>query len=233
MKLAQSKLLASCLTSILLFTSSIHATEEPIYPDSFNSFTAIEPLPPAEEAESENFPILKELQSRFPAFNYNGIPEYNYSSYGSHVLNTKAAYGYSIQLEDGSWWEISKSDANKVLGWANGDPLAIIPNTSWFSSHTYYLTNRDKGTYVKANLSVGPVAYGDFTHWIGSVDLNTGHVFLDNGSCWCISSSDSKVFREWAPNDTIIIGYNDSWFSSYNYILINVNMNNYLRAKQY
>jgi hypothetical protein len=62
-------------------------------------------------------------------------------------------------------------------------------------------------------------------------------VFLLSGmgekTHWDISSGDASMLREWAPNDYVIIGYNSGWDSSCECILINVNMNSTVRAKQF
>jgi hypothetical protein len=56
-------------------------------------------------------------------------------------------------------------------------------------------------------------------------------VSLEDNSSWKVADDDGFILEEWEANDTIIIGSNDSWFSAYDTILINVNMNNYVRAK--
>jgi len=163
-----------------------------------------------------------------------------YSPYACHIVNTVAAYGDSLELEDGSWWKVASGDTQIAASWGAFDPytrmgkpeVLIYPNTSWFSSYTYKIVNKN-GTSIKANLSVGPIAFGEFTHWITGIDYYSGAVYLENGSRWNISGTDGFVFNNWQVNDTIIVGVNDSWFSSYDFILINVNMNNYLKAKQY
>ena len=114
-----------------------------------------------------------------------------------------------------------------------GDPIAITPNHSFLSEYNYYVVNKATGSYVAADLILGPIAFGSYTHWIIGMDYTSGHVYLENGSTWTISSNDLFIFNDWAINDTIILGSNDSWFSCYDNLLINVNMNNYVRARKY
>jgi len=156
-----------------------------------------------------------------------------YASVTTHWVNTIAVDGDSIEMEDGSWWKISTSDSYKVLGWRINDPLVVTPYNTWLSSTSYTITNKNTGSKVKAKLSVGPITYGPNSHWVTSFDPFSGYVCLENNSCWMISSSDLNLLREWALNDTIIMGVNDQWFSSYDFILINVNMNHFVRAKRY
>jgi hypothetical protein len=151
----------------------------------------------------------------------------------SHWLASVSIYGDSVELEDGSFWKIPSYKSHIVYSWKAGDLLTITPNNCFCSYYNYYINNKYTNTYVPANLYIGPIAFGSYTHWIIGIDHINGHIFLENGSAWCISSSDAYIFSDWAINDTIIIGANDSWFSSYDSLLINVNMNNYARARQY
>lgn len=243
----KTKTLSSILSSSLIaLTASISA--EPSY-DAAPSAPVAEWIEigsrPAtfEEQECTGFQGRENIDEGFQrqnlrqAFSSHQNTAFSRAGYGSafsnHWLNTVSAYGDTIEIEDGSWWKIASGDSHTTQYWRPGDILIVTPNRGWFSSYYYCITNKNNGSSVRANLNVGPLAFGPNTHWINSVDQVTGHVFLDNGTCWCISNKDAYIFRNWAPNDTIIVGLNDSWFSSYDHILINVNMNTYVRAKQY
>jgi hypothetical protein len=63
--------------------------------------------------------------------------------------------------------------------------------------------------------------------------MNTKKVYLSNESCWMVADADMGIFKDWRTNDQIIIGSSNSWFSSYDAILINPQMNNFVRAKTY
>lgn len=139
----------------------------------------------------------------------------------------------SIEMEDGSHWEVSPSDAYIVRNWRREDSLVITPNYNWFSSHDYYITNKTNNTYIKANLYVGPLAFGPYSHWIVDIDYFGGHVYLENQMVWCVNPQDNYVLKDWAVNDHIIFGLYDSWFTPYDHILINVNMDDHIRVKQF
>lgn len=139
----------------------------------------------------------------------------------------------TIEIEDGSHWEISSSDVYQLSLWNRGHSLVITPNYSWFSSFDYCITNKNTNTSVLANLYVGPVAFGPFSHWITNIDYFGGHVFLENQMIWCVNPQDGYIMKDWAVNDHIILGTYNSWFTSYDHILINVNMDDYVRVKQY
>ena len=172
------------------------------------------------------------------------LPTFQFAAYpvlqsSHHSLNTISSYLDWVSLEDGSHWKIDHSDSLKVQTWRIGDVLSITPSHCWLCPYTYYITNkslenRDRGnSWVKANIWLGPLAFGPNTHWVVAVDRISGHLFLENGTNWCVAPSDSYIFDDWAVNDTIIIGNNDSFFTSYANILINVNMNSYVRSRQF
>ena len=150
-----------------------------------------------------------------------------------HWVSSISDTGRSVELEDGSHWDISPSDRSILYTWSRSDHIVVTPNYSWFSSFDYNLTNKSNNTNVKANLWIGPLAYGPYSHWIVDIDYFSGHLFLENQMVWCVDPKDSYILREWAVNDHVIFGVNNSWFSHYDHILINVNMDDHVRAKQY
>ncbi|NGX45286.1 MAG: hypothetical protein K940chlam2_00431 [Chlamydiae bacterium] len=165
------------------------------------------------------------------------------SSYSPHLYHWVDSFPAQnvLKLEDGSEWSFSVDEAYIARSWRGGDTVVISPKSSWFWSYdySYVLTNKSLGSYIDVNPFVGPVAWGPYTVWVAGIDYTLGQVYLVNGqgerSTWVINSSDIYLFKDWAVNDTILIGDNDSWlwwFSSYNHALINVNMNHYLRARE-
>ncbi|ADI38137.1 putative uncharacterized protein [Waddlia chondrophila 2032/99] len=136
--------------------------------------------------------------------------------------------GDTVELEDGSIWKVCSNDAYKTLNWLTSDMIIIVPNDSIFSSHDYKLVNLNTGAKVKVNLYLGPIYNGAYTHWIVAIDYLFREIYLEDGSIWKMSSFDQSIVNTWLPNDTVIIGINDGFFSGTNpNILINVNMNNY------
>jgi hypothetical protein len=140
--------------------------------------------------------------------------------------------GDAVELEDGSIWAVCSSDRYKTLDWMTGDSIIILPNHDWFSVYDYRLVNLNTGANIKVNLSLGPIYNGIYTHWILAIDYYHREICLEDGSVWKMSSLDSSIVNQWLPNDTVIIGINDGWFSGSNpNLLINVNMNNYAIGK--
>ncbi len=145
-----------------------------------------------------------------------------------------------VKLEDGSEWNVAANEAYIIQSWRTGHQIVISPNYGWFTSYSYYLTNKSTNTYVQVTPFLGPVAFGMYTHWIVGMDFNAGHVYLTNGkgerTTWFISTTDAYLFKDWKINDCVIIGRNDSWmsaFSAFENILINVPMNHHVRARQF
>lgn len=139
-----------------------------------------------------------------------------------------SAFGDTIEFEDGSIWMVYSGDAYKLMNWLPNDPIVITSNHSWFSSYNFRLTNQNTGASVEANLTLGPIYNGLYTHWIVAIDYYYDIVYLEDGTVWNMSYLDDSIVRKWVVNDTVIIGINDSWLSSSKpNILINVNMLNY------
>lgn len=154
-----------------------------------------------------------------------------YPQFTAHWFVSTNIDGSVVEIEDGSHWKMAANYA--TTNWRYGDAIAITPNTGWNSDYSYYLVNKTTGTYIPADLILGPIAFGPHSHWIIGLDILQGKVFLENSSGWKISQNDEQRLREWQINDTIIFGRNNSWFSSYDHVLINVNLNHYIHAKQY
>ena len=130
------------------------------------------------------------------------------------------------------WWP--KDNCFDPPEWEVCVGAILTQNTNWFSYYDYKIINKADGSVVYANLSVGPIVEGEYTHWIVAIDYARGEIILEDYSHWKICTADDYVFDEWALNDTVIIGVNSGWYSSTSeFILINVNMNNYIRASQY
>jgi len=176
------------------------------------------------------------------ASNQYNATDASYSPYLYHWIDHFPQSNSLIKLEDGAEWFFDVNEAHVVRSWRPGDTIVITPKGGWFwsSNYSYVLTNRDLGTSVNVNLSLGPIAFGPNSMWVGGIDLMNGLVHLTNGqgekTVWEVSSSDMYLFKEeWAVNDTIIVGENDSWlslWSPYNHIFLNVNMNHYIRVRQ-
>jgi len=141
-----------------------------------------------------------------------------------------------VQLEDESRWKVAESDMRDlVFSWREGDFLVITRNRQWFTDYTYCLTSQANRTTVRANLLSGPLHSSPYTHHITGMDQNTPNkkvFYLDGKTSWSVSSDDFGTADEWQVNDTVIILENDSWFTSYDVILLCVETNTTAKARR-
>jgi hypothetical protein len=184
-------------------------------------------------------PSVSEFRRASPRFEPLCIARVAYPFHvNSHTIKSTSEDSQSIEIEDGSHWEVDPSSASTVTGWRLGEAISITPNyNSWFSydnpAYEYYITNKNTQTYVKAKLKMGPVQFGLNSNWIISIDAYSGRVVLQNNMQFHVDASERYLLKKWEVNDHIILGNYSSWFSGNNRILINVEMNNHVRARQY
>jgi hypothetical protein len=151
----------------------------------------------------------------------------------SYLVAAVSPLGDQVQLNDGSTWRISSYDGYKVLNWKSTDSITVTQNTRWFSNYVYRLVNQSTGSSAEATLFQGPFVTGPLTRYILSIDYSIGTILLTDNTHWEVSASDQSIFREWLVNDAVIVGTNSGWDSSSESLLINVTLNNFLRAHQY
>jgi hypothetical protein len=186
--------------------------------------------PPREESQNDaqNDGTAEEAAGCF----WGGC-QLNYYPISCHWVFALSAFQDCLGLEDGSIWQIDSYQAYQTRDWLTNDPVVITQNHEWFSSYKYRMFNKNLGSSVAVNLSLGPILNGEYSRWIVLLDHDRGVVILSDDSRWTISYRDRGILDEWAINDYIITGVNSGWDSNCPYILINSNMDNFIRAKQY
>lgn len=153
--------------------------------------------------------------------------------HANHRILKISDYGDILEMEDNSLWRVDPHNWNKVRSWRLNDPITISQNASWFGAAEYKIINLNDNSYVEVRGHKGPKKNGNFTRYIRSLNWDTYQITLNDNSSWQMSSWDFLwINREWALNDCIIIGVNSSWDNSTPAILINVNLNKFVRAKQ-
>ncbi len=148
----------------------------------------------------------------------------------SHYLARLLPEG--VELEDGSVWHVDDFYLSSIYWWRTLDPLTITQNRSWLSSYKYRIVNQNTGDSIPADLFLSPVLENGNTRLIAAIDTRHGEMALTDGSVWIVSPRDEAVFKDWILHDMISIGFNSGWDSSYDHILINSNMNNFVRVRQ-
>lgn len=150
-----------------------------------------------------------------------------------HWMTALSSMGDSLEIENGSVWKMDVRASYDVFYWSSSDPLVLTQNQEWFSSYNYKLLNQITGGSVPVNLFLGPVLANVHTKFLADFDFQQGVAILTDGSRWLICPRDIVSFYRWILNDCILIGSNSGWESSYDSILINSNMNHYVRARQF
>ena len=178
----------------------------------------------------QSYPIKSEAEESDPLFTQkqpclgHWIQETNYET---NIITT----------EDGAQWRANilfAAYARIVFSywWLIGDLITIQPTVKFFD-YPYQMINKRQGGRLSVELALGPEPYGIHTLWITGYNMEDKTVSLSNDSYWIIADSDLPIFQDWQTNDQIIIGSNNSWFSSYDTILINPQTNNFVRVKTY
>ncbi len=151
--------------------------------------------------------------------------------------------GTSVEIEDGAQFKVYRGDRAEAMHWQQGDMVVIQPNDKWFSQTKYLLISQARHTAIEADLFQGPYVDSPYMRQIIGCDPQQRVI----GTCdgfdvmvrWQIHPSDWHKTAKWQPNETIILGANnksffDHFFGSteYEVILINVEQNKHVRARQ-
>jgi len=153
----------------------------------------------------------------------------NQNPCASHWISELSPLSDTLVMEDGSIWQISPSDRALLSGWKKND-LIVITQSGYFSGYTYKIMNKSVNNAVAANLGLGSIIGGKYSHRIVEINPFIGEILLENGFHWRVPSSDVVLLRDWKINDTIIVGINTRFFSSGEFILIDVEVNNYVKT---
>ncbi len=152
----------------------------------------------------------------------------------SHWIMKISAFADALEIENGAVFEFDSNDGQKALNWRAQTPIAITQNRTWFSKYSYRIVEHSSGESIPANLKLGPYENSEYTYYLSIIDRNQVAVALTNNMSMAVCPDDQKAFSTWHEGEAIIIGINSGWQSkTYNFILINVNKNNFVRAKQF
>lgn len=146
-------------------------------------------------------------------------------------LKSTSPTGSDIRLGDGSHWRIEPGYESEVLTWLPGDALILSPNYMPFTSHNYWFKNLRTGTYAGIDIIMEPIDMGLHSHRVCGREPDGSVIFLQNRVGFEIDRRDRWLVEEWDLNDHIVIGASNAWFGSYEFILMNVNLCHYVRAK--
>ncbi len=150
----------------------------------------------------------------------------------THVLLknvSSSAEGFTIH--DGTQWRVSSDYRDDVRTWLPGDHLVISLNHTPLSSYAYWAKNLRTNTYAAVNFFLTADLHARYTHCIRCLDQDKLLLFLNNRVGFEVDFRDKDKLKDWAENDTILLGISNTWFSSFNLMLININLNQHVNVK--
>lgn len=152
-----------------------------------------------------------------------------YTPSSIHSITKLSQSEESIELDDGSVWEVSLYDGRKASYWQSGQAVSLTQNTKWFSSYYYRLIDCNTGSYIEINLRQAT----DKTPTISEVELSRNSLILSDRTHWKIIPEDSATLSNWTLQDPILIGDNCE-NSEWENILINAKKpTQFIRAHQF
>ena len=208
-------------SSFLLSTTFLFAQQTPAGSREMSAEAALQ--------FAEELQLEKESQSTFSLEESAGF--FLDSSYLGAYHWITAMVDDDLEIEDSSIWQLDNWQG-AVNDWQTDDLLIITQNPIWYSSYRYRIINRNVGSSVGANLGMAPDEGSEFSLFITAIDPIQQEVSLSDGTQWSVSNRDKVVLSDWLLEDTIIVGFNSGWDSSKEHILINANLNNFIRAQQ-
>lgn len=154
----------------------------------------------------------------------------------TYLLKSVGASGKTLVTNDETVWSIDPYYAPCVSRWPAQSRIVIKPNRfhvfdyrTWFTSHDYWLYNQTTGERALADLENGPLL--KYAILINTIRDN--YIQLSDGSIWIIEPSFDNLdkLRDWKVQQAVLIGENDNVFGYNDYILINLNENNYVSVQ--
>ncbi|MBI2743298.1 MAG: hypothetical protein HYX48_05220 [Chlamydiales bacterium] len=173
-------------------------------------------------------PVAPPQISQVPEENPENLPLFALTH---NWLRESAVEGRDIGLGDGSNWRVEPSYRSEAASWIPGDPLLLSPNYMPFSSNLYWLKNLRTKTYILVDVIREPYDRGEHSHFVSTHSEDGAIIYLENRVGFEIDRRDRWLSQEWLYEDHIVIGASNAWFGTYEFILYNVNLNHYVRAK--
>jgi len=216
-----------------LFSSLIFADEEKRIEPGSRHLTEQEKKE-IEEIEKQEFNINKK---EVPGIYNHQYPPLIFNHYIHNLLGVSALGDFLI-IEDESEWVIKSGYANEAFSWKENDPIILVLNDSFLSSHLfgykYKMINSRTNTSIEVKMNLGPILNNPYTLQIVTLNPITYEVILSDNSIWHCDPSQYHLFNKWIIGDGIIIGTNvKGWFNnSYKNLLINVNLLQEIRTNR-
>ena len=165
------------------------------------------------------------------SFVFDRFPEIS-EKVSTHKITTVAEEEKTIELSDGSLWNVSLFDRYKVKNWSSNHRILLTQNPRWFSKSIYRLINQDTGSTVDVSLVDGPWIDAANSLKIKNLDLSAQKIELSDGTFLEICDSDQNFLSTWKIDDFIILGFNSGSEKHHETLVLNVRANNHTQAKK-
>lgn len=150
----------------------------------------------------------------------------------SNVRNHVFGYtekGFSLQLKDGSMWEVTPHKREMIMQWRKSERLFIKPAytvflPSKFMTYKYVLYNEKRNEFAEVKLIKESVPMDGGAFIINSIEPYQQIIQLNDGTFWQINLTESE-FDKWEIGHRVFVGVNNNWRTEkYPYILINMDI---------
>lgn len=175
--------------------------------------------------------LCDDRSSCFPSSHVRGSNQV--FDHANHRIVRISDYGDMVEIEDGSIWRVEPHYWHITRSWKFDAPLTFTQNQNWFGNAEYRIINLDNNSSVEVRGHKKPVNEGPYTRHIRSINWSNYEIHLNDGSRWAMSPWDFMwMNRDWAHNDAVIIGVNSGREATCPAIIINANLNKFVRARQ-
>ena len=157
------------------------------------------------------------------------IPQKELPDFSRHTLKEILEDSNSLVLDDGACFSIHPTDFPALLKWKSDTKVRITPNTSWFSSYNYLITNTETSFPIRANVAQ-PTKELHPERKILALFRASYLLVTDDGFLFGIKL-EAKHHWSWNPKETVIIGDASDETDEWNKILINPLRNEYVLAR--
>ena len=146
----------------------------------------------------------------------------------------------NVYLDNGTVWRASGFFSKKeALTWKINDACVIYQNTNMAHKESFYIYNSDTTGSCYVDISCSAKLDDQTYLTFKALDYNDNIMTMQNGHgllfYYQVSYNDIDIISTWNSCDCIVLGSNQNLLteqaSSFPYILINTNTNQYVRAE--
>ncbi|MBT3393532.1 MAG: hypothetical protein HN411_00265 [Waddliaceae bacterium] len=149
------------------------------------------------------------------------------------TIRSSSKKSRSIELNDGSLWEIHHDDSERASMWKSGEKVKIITGDDKRYPYLFVLVPHGEVARAKLVSKPLPIDGNDSigkTHWIDAVTANGMKITLEDGTTWDVLPADKYIAKEWIVGDNIKVYKTESVKTPY--VLVNTFTGQKIRVKK-